>query len=128
MAPTRDGPGIGWRLTGTITAAALALAIAGLALIASAPSSGPEHPVLRISQRNEQFHPGVLVIHRGDTVRVINDDGEVRHHAYVDSPEFKFDSGDQEPGRHSDIRFTIAGHFVVLCAIHPRMRLDVDVR
>ena len=128
MAPTRDGRGVGWRLAGTVTAAALVLAAAGLALIASAPSSAPGGPTLRVSQRNERFHPGVLIIHRGDTVRVINDDGEVRHHDYVDSPEFKFDSGDQEPGRHSDIRFTIAGHYVVLCAIHPRMRLDVDVR
>jgi plastocyanin len=61
-------------------------------------------------------------------LRIVNDDGEIRHHAYIQSPDFSFDSGDQEPGQHTDINFTAAGRFAVLCGIHPRMRLVVAVR
>jgi plastocyanin len=81
-----------------------------------------------VTQRGQQFNPGSLAIHQGDTVRIINDDGELIHHAYVDSQSFSFDSGDQEPGSKTDIRFSVPGQFVVLCGIHPKMRLDVVVK
>ena len=126
--PAGNALGARGRLTVVIAGVAAAAAIAGVVLACLAQSSPADGPAARVSQRDEQFHPGALAIRRDDTVRVVNDDGQVRHHAYVDSAGFKFDSGDQEPGQHSDIRFTVAGHFVVLCGIHPRMRLDVDVR
>lgn len=116
------------RLTIAITTLAVLLAAAGGGLLMRAASLADAGPVLRVSQHDEQFSPGTLLLHAGDVVRVVNDDGMVHHHAYVDSPTFKFDSGDQAPGGHSDIRFTERGHFNVLCGIHPRMRLDVDVR
>lgn len=116
------------RLTIAIMTLAVLLAVAGGVLLMRAASLAGAGPVLRVSQHEEQFRPGTLVLHTDDVVRVVNDDGMVHHHAYVDSPTFKFDSGDQAPGGHSDIRFTERGHFKVLCGIHPRMRLDVDVR
>jgi plastocyanin len=82
---------------------------------------------LEVRQKNRAFNPGVLEINRGDIVRIINDDGELLHHAYVSSPGFNFDSGEQEPGSTTDIRFTKAGTFTVLCAIHPKMHLAVTV-
>lgn len=115
------------RLTFAIATVAVVLAAAGLMLWVLTPPR-VTRPALQVSQRDQRFHPGALTISRGASVRVVNDDGVVRHHAYIHSPNFRFDSGDQEPGHHSDIRFTAAGHFVVLCAIHPRMRLVVDVR
>lgn len=72
--------------------------------------------------------PGQLGIRRGDVVRIVNDDEDLSHHAYVMSDRFKFDSGDQEPGHDVDIPFTVAGTFNVLCGIHPKMRLVVAVR
>jgi plastocyanin len=82
----------------------------------------------QVRQKGQQFNPGVLSIQRGQTVEIINDDGELIHHAYVDSKTFSFDSGDQEPGSSTDIVFTVPGNFVVLCGIHPKMRLDVEVK
>jgi plastocyanin len=82
----------------------------------------------QIRQRGQQFNPGYLSIQRGQTVEIINDDGELIHHAYVDSKLFSFDSGDQEPGSTTDIVFSVPGNFVVLCGIHPKMRLDVVVK
>ena len=116
------------RLAIAIAALAILIATAGGALLIRASSQADSGPVLRVSQHEERFNPGMLKLHVGDTIRVVNDDGQVHHHAYVDSPSFKFDSGDQVPGGHSDIRFTERGRFNVLCGIHPRMRLDVEVQ
>lgn len=115
------------RLTIAIAALAILFAAAGSMLLHAASEAGGG-PMPRVSQHEEHFSPAALVLHIGETIRVVNDDGQVHHHAYVDSPGFKFDSGDQVPGGHSDIRFTERGHFKVLCGIHPRMRLDVDVQ
>jgi plastocyanin len=85
-------------------------------------------PQYSISQKGREFHPGEIAIKRGETIQIVNDDGDLLHHAYVDSPKFSFDSGDQKPGSKTDITFPVAGDFDVLCAIHPKMRLAVHVQ
>jgi plastocyanin len=107
------------RLFAVLSAAAVVIAagtLIGLAL-----------PPYAISQKGRQFHPGEISIKRGETLQILNDDFDLLHHAYVDSPKFSFDSGDQQPGTRTDITFTAAGDFEVLCAIHPKMRLVVHV-
>jgi len=81
-----------------------------------------------VSQKGRQFNPGEMTIVKGDTILIVNDDGDLRHHAYVDSDKFKYDSGDQEPGSKTSVKFPVAGNFDVLCAIHPKMRLTVHVK
>jgi plastocyanin len=81
-----------------------------------------------VSQQERIFHPNRLEITRGDTVGVLNDDGELLHHAYVATDDFNFDSGEQQPGSTTDIRFTKAGTFTVRCRIHPKMALVVTVK
>lgn len=81
-----------------------------------------------VSQRDREFNPGQLTIQRGDRVRIVNDDGDLTHHAYIASDLFKFDSGDQAPGRDVNITFSVPGTFNVLCGIHPKMRLTVTVK
>lgn len=99
------------------------LALLGASLALAGQASAPFH----VSQKGRAFQPGELSIRLGDTVRVVNDDGDLLHHAYVDSPAFRFDSGDQEPGASVDIAFPARGEFEVLCGIHPKMRLLVHV-
>jgi len=84
--------------------------------------------VIRISQHNRTFWPDSVTLHPGDTLRIVNDDSPLRHHAYVQSPAFSFDSGDQEPGSVTDIVFGVPGIFRVLCGIHPKMHLEVVVQ
>ncbi len=79
-------------------------------------------------QKDRRFEPRALEVQAGDVVRIVNDDGELLHHAYVKSDSFSFDSGEQEPGSATDIRFTVPGSFVVLCGIHPKMHMSVVVR
>jgi plastocyanin len=81
-----------------------------------------------ISQQGREFHPGEISIKRGETIQIVNDDGDLLHHAYIDSPKFSFDSGDQKPGSVTPVTFAVAGDFDVLCAIHPKMKLTVHVK
>jgi plastocyanin len=80
-----------------------------------------------ISQTGQNFQPKEISINRGDTLRIVNDDADLLHHAYVSSDRFNFDAGDMEPGSKADITFPVAGEFNVLCGIHPKMRLHVRV-
>ncbi len=81
----------------------------------------------QVSQRGREFRLGMLNVKQDDIVHIVNDDGDLSHHAYVASERFRFDSGDQEPDGRADITFTVAGTFNVLCGIHPKMRLVVNV-
>lgn len=84
--------------------------------------------VATITQSHRTFQPQQIEVPRGGTIRFVNDDGELLHHVYSTSPSFNFDSGEQAPGQAIEERFNVAGSFVVLCGIHPKMRLAVTVR
>jgi plastocyanin len=85
-------------------------------------------PQNTVSQKGREFHPADIAIKRGETISIVNDDGDLLHHAYIDSPAFSFDSGDQKPGSITPVAFPVTGDFKVLCAIHPKMLLVVHVR
>lgn len=105
----------------TLAFAAGALTALGSWIVLAAPPTS-------VSQKGREFHPGEISISRGDTIRIVNDDGDLLHHAYVDSAAFSFDSGDQKPGSVTPVTFPVTGDFKVLCAIHPKMLLVVHVR
>ena len=81
-----------------------------------------------VSQIGRAFKPVDLAIERGDTVQIVNDDGDLLHHIFLESDRFSFDSGDQRPGSRTNITFPVSGSFTVLCAIHPKMKLVVHVK
>lgn len=103
---------------------AAAILTVGVGVAWAAAAATPQHYV---SQKDQIFSPGEIVIKRGETVQIVNDDGDLQHHLYVDSKEFEFDSGDQEPGAKVDITFPKVGTYNVLCGIHPKMKLVVQV-
>ena len=102
---------------------------ATLALLAVAAGGAVAESGTRyvVSQRGRAFLPGIMAIRQGDTIEIVNDDGDLLHHAYIDNPDFSFDSGDQEPGSRTDVVFTKTGTFTVLCGIHPKMKMTVTV-
>jgi len=104
-----------------ITLLALSAFVGGVGW--AADNSGPT----LVSQRGRDFQPNQISIKRNDTVRIVNDDADLLHHAYVASDKFKFDSSDIEPGGKVDIKFPVTGDFNVLCGIHPKMKLSVHV-
>lgn len=96
------------------------LGVAALAAFAAPPA-------YKVSQYGRAFQPGQLAIKRGETVRFVNDDVDLLHHAYVESDAFNFDAGEIAPGAQADITFPRSGAFTVLCGIHPKMKLSVRV-
>jgi plastocyanin len=94
--------------------------------IGAAWALGP--PLHVVSQAGRAFKPSDISIQRGAIVQIVNDDGDLLHHVYIDSPQMKFDSGDQKPGSRTNVSFPTVGDFSVLCAIHPKMKLTVRVR
>jgi plastocyanin len=80
-----------------------------------------------ISQKDREFRPREIIIKRGETLKFVNDDGELLHHAYLSAETFDFDTGDQQPGSQFDVVFSVAGDYTVLCGIHPKMKLGVHV-
>ena len=82
---------------------------------------------ISVSQKGRAFMPGTVEINKGDTLAIRNDD-EYIHQVYVSNSAFTFDSGEQDIGQTVNITFPVAGTFQVLCAIHPKMRLDVIVK
>jgi len=107
--------------------AAAAFLLAG-AVVCVGAITGLAQSAHVISQKGREFRPNEVAIKRGERVQIVNDDGDLRHHAYIDSDKMRFDSGDQEPGSRTEIAFPMRGDFEVLCAIHPKMRLLVQVR
>ena len=81
-----------------------------------------------VSQKGRAFTPFEVAIKRGEAVLIVNDDLDLRHHAYIHSDKFNFDSGDQPPGSKTSVTFPLDGTFEVLCAIHPKMKLVVKVK
>lgn len=119
------------RQRGIAIASGAAICLAALCLVGVAslrPEAAERGPAATVSQRTRTFSPAIVTIGKGDTVAVVNDDAPAVHHVYVDDDRFRFDSGDQAPGSRTDIRFTEAGDFQVLCGVHPRMRMTVRVR
>jgi plastocyanin len=97
--------------------------VAAVALAASTAFAATFHTV---SQKGRNFSPGQIVIARGDSVRITNED-EFLHQIYVDSKDMSFDSAEQRPGQAIDVNFPQAGTFPVRCHIHPKMLLSVRV-
>jgi plastocyanin len=107
---------------------AIFVLIVAVGVLCLTTSAGLAQPKYIVSQKGRQFHPDELTIKSGETIEIVNDDGDLRHHAYIKSSTFNFDSGDQEPGSKTDVTFPVKGDFNVLCAIHPKMKLVVHVK
>ena len=80
-----------------------------------------------VSQKDRAFSPNAVELALGDTLSIHNDDQFV-HDVLVDSQNFSFDSGEQAIGQNVEIKFPATGHYRVTCAIHPKMRLEVEVK
>ena len=97
-------------------------ALAALYFAAGATANAPH----TISQKNRTYAPKSVTLKTGESLRVLNDDIFL-HHAFIDGPDMEYDSGSMEEGESRDILFDKQGRFVMKCAIHPKMKLDITV-
>ena len=106
-----------------LTAASL-LFLAGAGRVGFALGAGAE---VIVSQKDRAFSPNAVEVALGQTLSIHNDDQFV-HDVLVNNENFSFDSGEQGIGQNVQIKFPAAGHYRVTCAIHPKMRLEVEVK
>lgn len=80
-----------------------------------------------VTQKGQQFTPKALTLAVGDEVVFVNDDTGT-HNVFSESPANTFDLKAQRPGTQTKVAFPKAGQVDVRCAIHPSMRLIVEVK
>jgi plastocyanin len=81
---------------------------------------------LRIGQKDQVFSPGSVTLQAGHSVVFVNDD-DWDHNVYSESDSNAFDIGLQVPGAETGVTFDAPGKVLVLCRIHPKMKLDITV-
>lgn len=108
-----------WRNPGVV-AWSLACIAAGAS---AAVTGGAEHVV---SQKNKSFSVSTVGAKVGDVVLFRNDDG-VFHNIFSLTSGMAFDLGAHAPGTSQKITLEKAGKIEVECAIHPRMKMVIDV-
>lgn len=109
--PARPRPRIAWF-------------VAGAALATTVAFSAPD---FRVVQKNQAFSVRHLAVKVGDRVTFVNDDA-VTHNVYSDTAGLAFEIELQPPGRSDTVQFSRPGVAEVRCAIHPNMRLSVEVK
>lgn len=81
---------------------------------------------MTVHQKDKKFSDAEISVKKGDTVTFQNDD-EVTHNVFSQSPGMGFDLKTQKPGQSSQVKFDRAGKAEVRCAIHPQMKMIVNV-
>jgi plastocyanin len=119
-----DYPGQDTRSAHSLRTAGLRGAAAGLSALLLAATSADDHIVV---QQHRAFSVSQISLPAGGTLRFSNED-DFTHEVYVETPEFTYESDEQEPGTVLAVVFPKSGHFAVRCHIHPKMHLDVDVQ
>jgi plastocyanin len=93
------------------------------ALLLPAVAHAEEHV---ITQKDKAFSQDKIRIHRNETIRFRNED-PFAHNVYSRSEIADFNVKLQAPGASDVVKFDKAGTSTVRCAIHPGMKLTVEV-
>jgi len=101
----------------------LRLAVTAGLIAGTTVAFAAEHSV---GQKGKVFSETSLKIKRGDTVVFVNDDN-VTHNVLSNSPGDQFNLGAIGPGNSTPVTFDKAGEVLVVCAIHPTMKLTLTV-
>jgi plastocyanin len=103
----------------TACAAAVVVSLGG-----TAPTVAAEYKII---QKDKTFSEKTLTIKRGDTITFVNSD-TVTHNVYSNTKGCEFELRTQLPGGADTVPFPRACALEVQCAIHPKMKLQVDVK
>ena len=79
-----------------------------------------------VAQKNKAFSVKKLSIKVGETVKFVNEDS-FAHNVFSLSAVKSFDLGSFGNGGSKSITFDKPGKVEVECAVHPDMRLDIEV-
>ncbi len=93
------------------------------ALLSSAALQAEEHVV---GQKGKKFSASTLAVKVGDTVAFRNDD-PFFHNIFSLSDVQSFDLGSFPQGQSRKVTFAKEGKVEIECAIHPEMKMVIDV-
>ena len=91
--------------------------------LAGAVWAAQEHVV---AQKNKSFSVKKLTVKVGDSVKFVNEDS-FAHNVFSLSASKSFDLGSFGNGGNKTVTFDKAGKIEVECAVHPDMRMDIEV-
>lgn len=80
-----------------------------------------------VAQKDKEFTVKEVTIQVGDSVRFLNED-PFFHNVFSLSDAALFDLGSFPKGEHRDVKFDTAGKVEVECAIHPNMKMVINVK
>ena len=82
-----------------------------------------------IVQKDKAFIPAMLDVKVGDTLTFANEEGKkIKHNVYTEDKEFKYLKIKlQKPGEKNSIVVQSAGTVEVRCAMHPKMKLVLNI-
>jgi plastocyanin len=83
---------------------------------------------IKIDQIGQKFDPNTATLKPGDTIHFVNGDDVTHNINIIDSDDNADDKGLQKPGQEIVQKFDKAGTYMVKCAIHPRMKMTVEVK
>jgi plastocyanin len=112
MNPTQGTP---MRLLALVTLVAL-----------SGLSAGALAANQMVYQKGRVFSNETMEIRKGVAITFVNDD-TVPHNIMSSSKGNEFNLGSQVPGNATDVTFKASGEVQVICAIHPRMKMMINV-
>jgi len=101
------------------------LLVLTLAIVAGL-SAGALAATQMIHQQGRMFSAESMSVKKGESLSFINDD-TVPHNIMSTSAGNEFNLGSQPPGTMTEVTFKAAGNVQVICAIHPRMKMTVQV-
>ena len=107
----------------TAAVALIALCLAGTLTATQAVAAE-----IVIVQKGKKFVPGKVNAKVGDTLTFVNEERRKRHNVYSKSAGFKYlKVKKQKPGDRDSVTIKNAGTAVILCALHPKMKLTVVI-
>jgi plastocyanin len=102
----------------------LGLALAAAILATAAPALADDNDIMQIRQ---SFDPSSADIAVGTTLNFVNAD-DVNHNLILVNPDgSQVDNGLERPGETTAIAFKTVGGYSVICHIHPRMKIKINV-
>jgi plastocyanin len=95
-------------------------------VIATGLSAGALAANMTITQKGRLFSAESVTIKKGEMLNFVNDD-TVPHNILSISKGNEFNLGSQPPGASTDVTFKEIGDALIICAIHPRMKMTVKI-
>lgn len=105
------------------TKSSLLLCLSACAIVAATPALAAEHVVV---QKDKAFNVQKLKVKVGDSVKFVNDD-PFSHNVFSLSDAKSFDLGTYPKGGAKSVTLDKPGVVEVECAIHPDMRMTIEV-